>query len=422
MSIFTKPISQLDASDLQELVDDKAVENVRLEFKSQVPDKDETLKKLSSFANTYGGIMVVGAKASSADGRIEDLPGVDDQPGYKQKVVDWCFNGASPPLTVFVSDPIPAGTGKVCYVVRIDESDVAPHFLNGRKGVWVRTDEFSSRFEARLADENELRHLLDRRKLILERRVSLLARARSRFAKYGSRKLGQLVVPKKTHLESRETHLEIFFSPRFPSRQLCEHFSLKQLTVKNSTHWRGVLFPNPNTVVSQNESAIVLAPTVRKFSYFEVSIWGSLFYGTGLVNPPEGGTNTHGIHLYEFVGHILLFIHHAAVMLKAVGYSGPVEIETSLVSIARIPWLYSSQFYNNLVSKQGSELDEDVRLPVSTSTDELASKPDAVAKDILRYVFFSIDWADQVDTPQKLDVLLDYGYRYNSWAPSLAGF
>jgi len=170
MPIYTKPVSQLVTSDLEELLRDQAVENIRLEFKREVPAKDETLKKLSSFANTFGGLLVVGASARSADGRIETLPGVDVQDGYKQKVVDWCFGGASPPLTVEVSDPIPTpdGSGKVCYVISVPEGDVAPHFLNGRKGVWIRTDEFSGRFDAQLANESELRSLLDRRKMILE--------------------------------------------------------------------------------------------------------------------------------------------------------------------------------------------------------------------------------------------------------------
>ena len=171
MSIFWKAISQIGPRDLQELLDGAAVENVRLEFKSEVPAKDETLKKVSSFANTFGGWVVVGAQASSADGKIVALPGVDPQQGYRQKVVTWCFDLVSPPLTVEVSDPIDVtgGTGKVCYVLYTAESDVAPHFLNERKGVYVRTDEFSARCEPRLADENELRHLFERRKLVLAR-------------------------------------------------------------------------------------------------------------------------------------------------------------------------------------------------------------------------------------------------------------
>src|SRR5260221_11330359 len=107
MSIYSTPASQLEFSDLAELLQEQAVENTRLEFKREVPDKDETLKKLSSFANTFGGFVVVGAAAQSRDGRIEDLRGVDEVLGYKQKIVDWCFKECSPPITVDVTNPIP---------------------------------------------------------------------------------------------------------------------------------------------------------------------------------------------------------------------------------------------------------------------------------------------------------------------------
>jgi predicted HTH transcriptional regulator len=167
MSIYATPISHLKTSDLAELLQEQAVENTRLEFKSEVPNKDETLKKLTSFANTFGGYVVVGAAAHSKDGRIENLRGVDEVSGYKQKIVDWCYKECSPPVTVDVSGPIPTpSNGKVCYVISVEESEVAPHFLNGRKGVWIRTNEFSGRFDAALANENELQHLLHRRRLV----------------------------------------------------------------------------------------------------------------------------------------------------------------------------------------------------------------------------------------------------------------
>src|ERR1700757_261603 len=98
VSVYTTPISQLKPSDLAELLQERAVENTRLEFKREVPDKDETLKKITSFANTFGGSVVIGAAAQGKDGRIEDLRGVDEVPGYKQKIVDWCFKECSPPV------------------------------------------------------------------------------------------------------------------------------------------------------------------------------------------------------------------------------------------------------------------------------------------------------------------------------------
>src|SRR6266481_2682619 len=214
MSIYATPISQLKTSDLDELVREQAVENTRLEFKREVPDKDETLKKLSSFANTFGGFVVVGAAAQSKDGRIEELRGVDDVPGYKQKIVDWCFKECSPPITVDVSGPIPtpSNSGKVCYVISVEESEVAPHFLNGRKGVWIRTNEFSGRFDAALANENELQQLLHRRRLVLERRNSIVKRARKRFGIYLSTLPSNLNNP--TILGAV---FELCILPRFPA-------------------------------------------------------------------------------------------------------------------------------------------------------------------------------------------------------------
>ena len=407
MSIFTKPLSQLGTTDIQELLNDGTVENARLEFKLEVPNKDETLKKLSSFANTFGGFMLIGAKATSTDGRIEDLPGVDVQAGYKQKVVQWGFDGASPPLTVEVSDPIPtpAGNGKVCYVVYAAESEVAPHFLNGRKGIWVRTDEFSARYEARLADENELRNLFDRRRLILERRGDLLARARRRFDTYATRAR----TDRNGNKRRLGACLELCVVPRFPARPVCEH---GRLFTEWAVPWRGVYFPTfSNGLVSQHESAIILRAT-GELSIFEANVWGMLYYGTEIEGDHNG---TSGIHLYQFVGYVLVFIHHACKMLQALGYSGPILIETALASILRVQWLYSQRWVAGVSAIPGSELDNDVRFSITMTSEALLEKPDRVAMDVLRYIFLSVNWPDLVDTPQKLEDLVRSGYTYNSW-------
>jgi len=275
MPFYTKPISQLDTADIQELLSDTAVENLRLEFKLKVPEKEDTLKKLSAFANTFGGFMVIGAEAEK-DGRIKGLLGVDAVPGYKQRIVDWCYSAVSPPFHVEVSDPIPApgSSDKVCYVAYVPESETAPHFLNGRKGVYVRTDEFLNRFDARLATEFELRQLFDRRRLVRERRANLAARAKVRF---------------ETHAASKDTDasgkrtitgpiLELFITPRFPARQVCAQEQLAGHVRSVMLPWRGVVFVN-RYGISQHESMVFLDPTVSDTSIFEVNVWGSLFYG-----------------------------------------------------------------------------------------------------------------------------------------------
>ena len=409
MSIFTKPLSELRSADLQELISDGAVENIRLEFKSEVPNKDETLKKLSSFANTFGGFMVVGAKANSADGRIQDLNGVDEEPGYKQKLVQWSFEAVVPPLSIEVSDPIPApsGNGRVCYVVYTPESDTAPHFLNGRKGIWVRTDEFSARFEARLADERELQQLLDRRNLIRARRASLAERARKRFEIFAGAKL---VGPQQ---------FPAFFTfciiPRFPARQLCEQDKLRSFTEPSEANWvswRQVIFPDPGAhSMSQHESQIILN-AARGLSFFEVNVWGLLFYG---VRVDENDSGEHGIHLFRFIGYILLFVRHAGRLLRRMGYSGPLHIESSLGPIWGIKWLLPDVSGAWLNPLPGSELDNAVAFSLSRTSEELAERPDNVAMEILKVILYAVNLYGLTDSRQEVERLLRAGYHFNFW-------
>jgi hypothetical protein len=408
MSIFEKPLSQLATADLEELLQQNAVENVRLEFKLLIPDKDEILKKLSSFANAFGGFVVFGAAANSSDGRIEDLPGVDARAGFKQTLVQWCFGGASPPLTIEVSDPIPVpgNKGKVCYVAHVPESDVAPHFLNGRKGVWIRTDEFSSRFEARLADDRELRHLFDRRKLIRERRTNLLERARKRFDTFAA----------KTHTDRSGVRtemgsiLDLCIVPRFPARPLCEQEELKPIIEGSVMTWRGVGFPMlRNNITAQFESAIILQP-VTALSIFEINIWGMLFYSMK-IDQNESGTN--GIHLYRFVGSLMVFVKHAAKVFKALGYSGPLRIEPSLTSIRGMQWLHSLEGPWMSI-KPGSELDNDITFSFTTTSEDLYDRSDSVVMHLLRYILFSVDWPSLVEL-EILERLIRQGYTFNSW-------
>jgi hypothetical protein len=429
MSIFTKPSTQVTFADLRELLQDAAVENVRLEFKSKVPNKDETLKKLSSFANSFGGLMVVGV--TEKDGCIQDLPGVDEEAGYKQKVVQWCFDGVNPPLIVEVSDAIPvsapaASSTKVCYVVSTVESDLAPHFLNGRKGVWVRSDEFSQRYEPQLADEKEIRHLLNRRQLTQERRDELVRRSQCRLKTFLSRQ------SKEDGGHQSAARLELSLGPRFPTRPVCEQTKLAQVLQNCRINWRQTTFPySSSNFVSQHESALFLTPsdTRNRGGFVEANIWGMLFYGSELdieIGPKQTAglhqTPTTGIHLYRLVGYLLVFLAHAKQMITGFGYDGPLTIDIALSGIIDIPWLYSE---DNMGIFKGpvSELDDAFSFCIPTTSDGLREHRDTLAMKMLQYILFGMNWSDYASKPELLEKLLRSGYRYNFWGePSVLEF
>src|SRR4030081_3408558 len=101
-------------------------------------------------------------------------------------------------------------------------------------------------------------------------------------------------------------------------------------------------------------------------------------------------------------------------MLQALGYSGPIHIETTLASILRVPWLYSG-LGGFMSSTPGSELDDDVAFSIASTSEAMRKGPDGIVMDILRYVLFSVNWPDLIEIPQTLENLVYRGYAYNSW-------
>lgn len=376
---------------MQDLLANKAVENVRLEFKREVPEKDDLLKKLSSFANMYGGCLVVGAEANSKDGRLQGLPGVEPQAGYKQTVVQWVYDGAAPPFEVEVSDSIPilGGENRVCYVIRVEASDLSPHFLNGRKGVYVRTNEFSGRYEPALANERELRILADRRRVVGERRAAVIARSSARFETFLKNGKGPF-----------GPTMEISIGPQYPSRELIHDSELRQILSSIAVAGRGVSFPSAiGQRISQYES-VIITNAKQLASFLELNSWGLLYYATQIASP---------LHVSKVVGTILNCLTHARLVFETVGYAGTLILDFSLSRIHQAPLILRRETTPRPDdSKAGSPFDEALRFDFFLRTEELDN--DVAHRRILEKLVFGLDLAFSDYQP---DDLLAMGRRYN---------
>lgn len=400
MSVYSKSVSDISTDDLREILSEHPVENVRLEFKSEQPTRDEFLKKVSSLANTYGGLVVLGALATSADGKLQSLPGVVTELGLKQRLVQWAFDGLAPPLEVLVSQPVstPSDSTKVCYVVSVPESLAAPHFINGRKGAYVRTDEFSGRFEAQLATYEEIAHLANRRSLSIARRDQLLRRAEDRVSALEHKREGNL-----------EALLSLFVCPAYPSRNLIAQDRLFNVVHAARIQWRSMGFPIISQGVSQHESALLLE-AAGEFSVLEATTWGSLFVAASVQGQYEG---TSYVNLHRLVGVLLASIGYAGRLCSSSGFDGLLWLRPCLHRIAGLP-------LNPGAARSvggGSPIDNTVEFDLLVSSDRLKSERDAVAVDILRTLCFALNWHALTSADPKLDSLLDIGYEHNMWPP-----
>ena len=179
--------------------------------------------------------------------------------------------------------------------------------------------------------------------------------------------------------------------------------------------WRGVTFTERGSaILFQPESAIVLG-AARGLSIFEANVWGMLFY---VAQIHEDHNGTLGIHLHQFVGYVLLFVQHAGNMFQTLGYSGPIHVEISLTSLLSTQWLRPEprgMWFSPSPGRPGSQLDDQITFSLSTTSEALRDKPDGVAMDVLRIVFFSVNWPELVDKQQKLEELVIRGYEFNLW-------
>jgi len=407
MSIYDRSVGDLTRTDVTELLTERARENVRLEFKREDPGRQEYLKKLSSFANTYGGYLVLGASANAETGELTALPGVERIAGFSQRIVQWCQEWLTPPVRPYVSAPIPMdeAASRYCYVVFVEESMEAPHFINSRQGAYVRTDELSRRFQPQLATYEEILHLSGRRAAALQRRRDLLARANGRFGEFIAQDYENLVYTAGTIGAT----LKLSLCPRLPVLPLCEQATLRPTLEAAQLPWRQVVFGRADRALTQHESVLVLEPA-GGFSLLEVSTWGHLFYAVELECLEN---NRRAIHLNFTTGHLLLFLEHAARCLERLGFDGTVSIIVKLERIRGIPFV---TYPNNTVRfGPASRFDDEVEFELTATLETLVNGRHRIVRRILATIFFASNWPDLGADEPALDQVLDAGQGYNNF-------
>jgi len=128
MSTFALPVREITAGALDQLVEQKTLEGLQLEYKEQLPTqalRDKFLTSIASFANRAGGDLIYGIRGKrdeegSPNGepeKIVGLPGVNlDQ--EKLRLHQWVRDNIEPPPTMFV-EVISREPNPPCLLIRV---------------------------------------------------------------------------------------------------------------------------------------------------------------------------------------------------------------------------------------------------------------------------------------------------------------
>jgi hypothetical protein len=402
MSIYSKQLDLLEYSDIQQLLIDKAKENIRLEFK-EVNDienqKDNIIKKISSLANTYGGHIILGIKEK--DGFANDLPGVKLINGFDQKITQWCFDEIYPPITPFVSSfiPKPDIEDKGFYVLYIPESSEAPHFLNKLGGCYIRTGEYSQKLEEKLAKFDEIQHLANRRQLSVDLREERINRAKRRFATHAGSYNSQ-----GTKIGNLDLFIWSSIIPLYPV-----HDSFALLNIEKAIGKAKINIPFNNYPYgifrSQNNGFYCINPSRISFSYLELDSLGLIFNAEELghvdnnkdtrpseinkTQPKPEEVYIYDIWLMESVLKILIY---AQSIYKLIGYTGLVLARFGLENIwkRKLRITHKEYLHSNIV--KSSILDDCMSVDKIFSSTELNSKLIPILIGIYKDLTFACGW------------------------------
>ena len=158
--MFTKPIDEITFEDVQSFCKEWA-EGVRVEYKSEITVNRHIPKIVSSFANTYGGIFLIGVEADQTKNRVNSIPGIPQQNGIEEQIQQSALTGIYPGIMPEIKLVGVPNTGKVVVIVRVDESVEAPHAIQNSTRVYVRTGSITSPYD--LANIDRLTYMLKRR-------------------------------------------------------------------------------------------------------------------------------------------------------------------------------------------------------------------------------------------------------------------
>ena len=199
--MFTKLAIEIEFNDIEAFCREWG-EGVRVEYKSEIA---HIPKIISSFANTQGGIFIIGVETDQKNKVKFPIQGIPNEDGIEERIVQSALTGIYPAVMpeVIIRD-VPGETDRIVVVVRVGESPEAPHAIQNSTKVYVREGSVTQPYE--LADIDRIEYLLKRRE------------EPQRIGRHILDRIEERVLNHCSHLEL--PNLELIARPVFPYRPL----------------------------------------------------------------------------------------------------------------------------------------------------------------------------------------------------------
>lgn len=161
--LFTKNLEELTKDDVIAFCQ-KFNEGIRVEYKSNFDTnvKNKIPKIISSFANSYGGVLILGIKTENGV-PVEPFEGFEkpQRSEIELTIEEKCLENIYPLLRSAVKVIDIEGTKNIFVVIEVQQSSIAPHAIENDTKMYIRTGNQSKPYD--LADIKKIEMLLHKR-------------------------------------------------------------------------------------------------------------------------------------------------------------------------------------------------------------------------------------------------------------------
>ena len=229
--LFTKDFNEIQFKDVKNFFGMNLREGRRLDYKENFPK--DLAKTIIAFANTSGGIILIGVKANNNTNLPEKIVGVPLTTGLEERVTNITMSNIRPPISPEVkvcpykSETSLSQDDKAVIVVRVSQSDIAPHSDEHTNAIWVRNHN-----RCDMASLDDIERLLERRDAKTEIRKEM-----DEEVHY----ISTNAVARLPHDDSkRKTYFQIVISPIYPLKitfnKSIDEFLKEQINSVSSTN------------------------------------------------------------------------------------------------------------------------------------------------------------------------------------------
>ena len=366
--MFTKLESDITFSDIKAFCDEYN-EGVRVEYKREMVR--HIPKIVSSFANTQGGILIIGVRADNETNRVVAIDGISNPGGLEEQIIQSALTGIYPAVQPEVIIREVPDTDNVVVIIRVTESPQAPHAIQNSTRVYIRTGSITQPYE--LAEIDRIEYLLKRREQPQITTQQIIDRTEERVSRF--------------FVEYPD--ITVIARPVFSYRPIISTGDIYEFAREADLSW----------LYSSRVVGGWFASTIRNsefYSYWELNEYGIVYHRHHLdkIDQYSNSNEAKYVDVRRFVWEIGRTIEKATSLYKKCGYLGVVDITVQLREVFDETLLFY-KFYSNIL--HGPVKSDDIEKQQCFDSEVLASLQ-CLPQDLIDRNKF-IDTVDQLTDP-----------------------